>query len=391
MVYRGRRFFPIACICSFFLGFESGGFQYSLLKIATELNISGVQNGILVAAQYSAIMVMPVLFGKIADRVGKRRILFFFCLVFCLGCLGISVFPGYVFALGSVFVIGAGYSVCESMSAAILADEGSGKSGQLLSYAQCLFSLGAVLSPQYLRFVERAAGWSWESLFMTCGAAFFGVALVLRPCSHGDDFLKKTVSMAKDSGGKQRIKGRFLLLIFAMFVYGGMEVGISYYIDTYLRSVLQMAEQTADVISMFWLLMIPLRFINGMLYKYKRAILPACLFTASLALVYLGAGPPNPGGGWLAFALLGGCLGPVWPILMSTGAESDRKNSGLLTGMMSVGCGCGAVLLPILLGYSVDHWGIRNGFLVTGVLSVCGGLAGAGYFRSKATEVHSEK
>lgn len=381
MENRGRKFFPIACICSFFLGFESGGFQYSLLKIAAELDISGVQNGILVAAQYSAIMVMPVLFGRMADRVGKRSVLFFFCLVFCLGCLGISVFPGYLPALGSVFVIGAGYSVCESMSAAILADEGNGKSGRLLSYAQCLFSLGAVISPQFLRFVERVAGWSWESLFLTCGAAFLGVALLLRSRNPENDSLEEGISGVKESGERKRIEGRFLLLVFAMFVYGGMEVGISYYIDTYLRSVIQMPEKSADVISVFWLLMIPLRFINGLLYKWKRAILPACFLTAALTLLYLTFGSANVGGACLAFALLGGCLGPVWPILMSTGAESDRKNAGFLTGILSVGCGCGAVLLPVLLGYSVDHWGIRSGFLAIGVLSVCGGLAAVGRHR----------
>lgn len=381
MESRSRGFFPIACICSFFLGFESGGFQYSLLKIAAELDITGVQNGILVAAQYSAVMAMPVLFGRIADRVGKRRILYFFCLVFCTGCLGISMFPGYLPVLGSVFVIGAGYSVCESMSAAILADERNGKSGRLLSYAQCLFSLGAVISPQFLRFVERVAGWSWESLFLTCGAAFFGVALLLRSHNPGNGLIKEEISGVKESRGRKRIKGRFLLLVFAMFVYGGMEVGISYYIDTYLQTVLPMSEKSADVISVFWLLMIPLRFINGLLYKWKCAILPACFLTASLTLLYLVFGSPNVGGVCLAFALLGGCLGPVWPILMSTGAETDRKNAGFLTGILSVGGGCGAVLLPILLGYSVDHWGIRGGFLAMCVLSVCGALAAVGRHR----------
>ena len=385
-----KGFFLIACVCSFFLGFESGGFQYSLLSIAEELEITGVQNGILVAAQYSAIMVMPILFGRIADKVGKPRILYFFCLIFCAGCFGITVLPGYLLSMASIFVIGAGYSVCESMSAAILADDGGGKSGRYLSYAQCMFSLGAVISPQYIRFVERAAGWSWESLFVTCQGAFFGVALLLRFRYLGGIFTAQKVSEEiriekKPRRKRQKADKRFLFLTFAMFVYGGMEVGISYYIDTYLRSELLMAERSADVISLFWLLMIPLRFINGLLYKQKRAILSGCFFASSLALFYLcfAAGSANKGMGGLAFALLGGCLGPVWPILMSTGAEIDPENGGFLTGILSVGCGCGAVLLPILLGYSVDHWGIRNGFLVLGILSVCGGVAGAGYFRIK--------
>jgi len=103
----------------FLLGFEAGGFQISLLKIVEAAGLSSSVSGVLVSAQYSAIIIMPLLVGGIADRKGKRKVLTVFSLIFGAGCIAMANFQIFAALLISAFAIGTGYSVCESMVSAL--------------------------------------------------------------------------------------------------------------------------------------------------------------------------------------------------------------------------------------------------------------------------------
>lgn len=67
------RFLKLSCWMIFLLGFESGGFQLALLKIAREFVLTNTEMGGLVSVQFLAMMIMPVIFGTLADIVGKKK------------------------------------------------------------------------------------------------------------------------------------------------------------------------------------------------------------------------------------------------------------------------------------------------------------------------------
>ena len=92
----------------FLLGFEAGGFQISLLKIVEMLGLPDSASGVLVSAQYSAIIIMPLLIGGIADRKGKRKVLAVFSLIFGTGCIAMANVKPFVALLFSAFAIGTG-------------------------------------------------------------------------------------------------------------------------------------------------------------------------------------------------------------------------------------------------------------------------------------------
>ena len=58
---KSRGFLLFVCIyMTFFLGFQCGGFQLAMLKIAQEFDVPGAAVGSFVTAQFSAIIVfMP--------------------------------------------------------------------------------------------------------------------------------------------------------------------------------------------------------------------------------------------------------------------------------------------------------------------------------------------
>lgn len=377
-----RVIFLLFCLCMFFLGFEAGGFQISLMQIAKSLAIGGMQNGFLVAAQYSAIIVMPVLAGRIADRFGKQKILSVFAMVFCAGCFGVIASPVYGVILLSIFVIGSGYSVCESLICAVLTDTWGETSARGLNIVQCFFSLGAVISPQVMSYGMQRLNWKWTSLFLICGCAYFVIVLLLIVFFKSkEQKTPKIQSEAADSqySGKSFHRG-FYLLVTAFFIYGGLEVGISYYIGSYILLETGSSTMSAPVLSLFWLFMVPSRLISGLLYRHKMKLLWGC-YGAAAVLLAIVVFAENRMLIYPALSGLGFFLGPIWPCLMNMGAEANREQTGLAAGIMSTGCGLGAVLFPIILGISVDTFGLRIGFSFLMMMCVIGVALCIGYHR----------
>ena len=103
---------------TFFLGFEVGGFQLALLRAGTEFTLTNTSMGFLVAAENAAIMIVAMLFGRIADRFGKKIVLLLGATVFATGCAAMAFTSSPVMLAAFAFVIGGGYGMIESQCSA---------------------------------------------------------------------------------------------------------------------------------------------------------------------------------------------------------------------------------------------------------------------------------
>ena len=88
---------------------ESGGLQFNLLMISEEFGLSTTQMGNLVSIQYLAFILIPLLFGGLGDKYGKKIIIFLFALCFCSGCLAFLLSSGFLLSLAGAFLVGAGF------------------------------------------------------------------------------------------------------------------------------------------------------------------------------------------------------------------------------------------------------------------------------------------
>ena len=70
-----RMLFIYICLLLAVLGMEAGGLQYHLLLISREMHLGAARMGNLVSAQYVAFILIPLLFGSLGDRYGKKKIL----------------------------------------------------------------------------------------------------------------------------------------------------------------------------------------------------------------------------------------------------------------------------------------------------------------------------
>ncbi len=359
----------------FLLGFEAGGFQISLLKIVESQGLASNLSGVLVSSQYTAHIVMPLLVGGIADKKGKRRIMTLFSLVFGLGCILMSSVKPFIAMICSAFTIGAGYSVSENMATTILGEEYQEQSGKYLNISQCFFSLGAMVSPQILEFGSANLGWDYKSLFFICGIAGIVVSVAAGFMAKGE--VVRTVEAEADS---VKIGKEILLLAAALFTYSSLEGGISYYMDGFVTRELAASAHAANMLSLFWFFMIVGRVICGMLYRYRRQLLSICFLGTSASLVALILFP-NVYTGYICFSAIGFFLCSIWPNLMGVTVESYEGNSAKAAGIVSAGCGIGAVLSPLMLGVLMDGVGLRMGFGVLAFLAVFGMVCSAAFYK----------
>ncbi len=375
---RNRRW-RLTAVCFFvlfLLGFEAGGFQISLLKIIEAEGFSSGLSGVLVSGQYGAIIIMPLLVGGFADRRGKRKVLAASCLIFALGAFGMSSLHAFGALMLSAFAIGTGYSVSESIGSALLAEVHGEKSGKYMNLSQCFFSLGAMVSPQLLEYGSRSFGWSYQSLFRICGAA--GVAAGISVIAlTGKDTIQEAAS---DQEVSQPIGKEILYLAAGLFVYAGLEGGISYYLDGFAARELMRPEHGANMLSLFWLFMLGGRIICGMLYRFRRLLLKLSLLGTGLFLILLSLFPSLPMG-YVCFSMTGFCLASIWPNLMSLAVESYEGSSGRAAGIISTGAGFGSVFSPLLLGMLMDGAGLRPGFGILGLFALLGVLICRGYYK----------
>ncbi len=242
--------------------------------------------------------------------------------------------------------------------------------------------MGAVISPQVLFYGSEVFNLGWKIMFHICGITYFlfGITFLIinskknntskeRICTNNSIYMLRT----KNHSSVSLDKGMLVLMSIALFAYGGLEIGVSYYLDTYFNNVINRPDASANILSLFWLVMIPSRIIGALFVKIKMRIMIYCYAISAILLIVISLVHEF----WLVsimFILLGFCLGPLWAFIMSSAAEDNSCHTGIVSGIVSAGCGLGAIIFPIILGYFAEVFDLSNAFFILASISILGML-----------------
>lgn len=364
---------PVLSLMMFFIGFEMGGFQLCLRSISETFQTSAIMMGVLAASQYVGVIVMPLLFGHVADRIGKKKVLVVFAVTFALGC-GIAALSGgiFTFILGVLF-IGAGYSVCECTGSAALADQSPEKSVRYINFTQGMLSFGAVLSPVLIKAGINSIGWTWRAMFAICAIAYavLLIALLLTPVGQApkqSNFAVRGLHIG--SFLRSRI---YVLLLVSILLYVGLENGIGYFSESLFALRLSSEALGAYAISAYWLCMA----VSRLAFSFSHIPIHKALMvsmTASFVLFAVLAFSRVPAMSLIACGLIGFAFGPVWSSLVGLAAKEFPDNSGGAIGLMSTGCGIGGALFPTLMGYMADSYDFSIAFVMLSITALAAGI-----------------
>ena len=352
----------------FCYGFLMGGQQLVLMTVCGQFGLGVLGMGTLVAVLHVASTLAPAVVGAVADRIGKKKVLVIFAIVFGIGCL-IGALSGFLamFVI-ALLMIGAGYSVCESLASAVCVEVDAQNGARYINLTQCLLSVGAILGPIVLSNLPALPFASWRMLYLLCGIPLIVIGIWLSQLPFP---AAERAAAEKTSAGRLWLSPVFIAMIVCMFLYIGLESGFGYFVDILFSGKVSGAALGAYGISGYWAGMAFSRLIYSLRTYRPRRTVQLSFLAAAVGFIALILAPS----GYLCIglcALVGFTYGPIWTTIVASAAQRFPQHKASATGLMSASCGLAGILYPVIMGAIVDTLDIRIGFILLALSAVLG-------------------
>lgn len=343
------------------------GFHLSLTLVA-----------LLPFAFFIAYGVMSIPAGMLIEKYKEKKIMVAAFVVAFLGALLLSCFPNYLTAVLSLFLIGCGMAMLQVVINPLLRTSGGEEHYAFNSVlAQLIFGLASFVSPLVYSYLVvhiqsgslhtfaglAPANLPWISLYW-----LFTLICILMIAIIGlSKFPSVALTKEETVGALQTHidllkKPVVVLYFFALFCYVGTEQGIANWISQFLMVYHHYDPQTtgANAVAYFWGLMTAGGVLGLLLLKLidSRKVLVGFTLLAmiSLTAALFGSGPVAR----IAFPMVGFFASVMYPIIFSLALNSVSEHHGSFSGILVTGITGGAVL-PLIVGWLGDHWGLRTG------------------------------
>ncbi len=352
--------------------------------IIGSFHVSLTAAGFLAFAFFIAYGVVSIPAGFFVERFTEKPVMLLAFLMGMLGSLSFALFPGYLVAVISLFVIGAGMAILQVAINPLLRVSGGQEHYAFNSaVAQLVFGSASFISPRiysYLvlhlndssqnqNFLVRILGkhtpveLPWASIywiFTLCALAMVILLLLSK--------FPRVQHVAEERAGswimyQSLARQKVVWLYFvAMFAYVGCEQGTADWMSSFLNRYHGFDPHTtgAAAVSWFWGLL-TFGCLAGMLllklFDSRKVLIGAsigAIFCLSLAL--FGTARISV----IAFPAIGLFASVMWPIVVSLALNSVAEYHGSFSGILGTGI-IGGAIVPVIIGRIGDYAGLRSG------------------------------
>lgn len=332
---------------------------------------------------FLAYGLMSIPSGILVEGIGAKRVMQFAFILAFIGALSFAMFPVYLVALLSLFIIGTGMAMLQVVINPLLREAvGQHRLAFYSLLGQLCFGAASFLSPlaySYLTVNMQANtgdglvfqflvnlvpnNLPWVSLYWL----FALISLLMLVIISLSKFPLLKVKSDERVGALKThlalIKDPFVILFFlGIFLYVGTEQGIANWMSQFLYTNHQFdpEQEGAKAVSLFWGLMTAGTFVGLFFVKLMDSRHVLIIFSAG-AILSLGLGLFATNYiSFYAFAATGFFIAVMWPIIISLALNSVQKHHGSLAGILISGIVGGAVI-PFLIGWVGDHFGLKAG------------------------------
>ena len=348
------------------------GFSLSLTLVA-----------ILPFAFFIAYGVMSIPSGMLIEKYNEKKIMVAAFVVAFTGSLVLALFPNYLSALGSLFLIGCGMAMLQVVINPLLRTSGGEENYAFYSIlAQLIFGLASFISPLvYSNIVLNLkqketgnvliktlgslvpAGLPWISMYWLFALICVLMMLILLMSRFPKVELKTDEKPEAIRIYVQLFKKRVVILFFiAMLCYVGTEQGVANWISQFLSAYHGYdAEKTgAETVAYFWGLMTAGGVLGLLLVKFMDSRRVLILFSIMAILSLSAALFGNGRVSLVAFPMVGFFASVMYPIIFSLALNSMAEHHGSFSGILVTGI-IGGAIVPLIIGWLGDHIGLRNG------------------------------
>jgi MFS transporter, FHS family, L-fucose permease len=332
---------------------------------------------------FIAYGLMSIPSGIWLSQYGEKALMLTAFLISFLGALLFALFPGYIMALSSLFLIGTGMAMLQVVINPLLRVAGGEENLAFYSImGQLFFGLASFLSPlvySYLAINSPGSGQnnffkkvfnflvpenlSWITLYWMFALISLIMVLVISFFRFPKVSLKEDEKMGAYETHIGLIKNRTVILFFlGIFFYVGSEQGVANWTSKFLSVQHGYDPQTAGAraVSWFWGLMTIGTFVGLILVKMFDSRKVLLVFTASavacLSFSLFGSKEVS----LIALPAIGFFASVMWPVILSLALNSIRQHHGSLSGILITGIAGGAIV-PLIIGGLGDLFGLRFG------------------------------
>ncbi len=349
----------------------------------TGFNLSLTLVAILPFAFFIAYGVVSIPAGMLIEKYNEKKIMMAAFIVAFTGSLILAVFPNYLSAVGSLFIIGCGMAMLQVVINPLLRTSGGEEHYAFYSIlAQLIFGLASFLSPLVysnivINLKQNNAGslvfkilsksvpanLPWISmywLFAIICLLMIGIIFVSR--------FPKVELKTEEKPGAFRIYGQLfkkrvvVLFFIAIICYVGTEQGVANWISQFLSTYhgYDSQETGAETVAFFWGLMTAGGVLGLVLVKLMDSRRVLILFSILAILSLTAALFGSARTALIAFPMVGFFASVMYPIIFSLALNSVDEHHGSFSGILVTGI-IGGAIVPLIIGWLGDHIGLRYG------------------------------
>jgi FHS family L-fucose permease-like MFS transporter len=351
--------------------------------IITSFHLNLTLVALLPFAFFIAYGVTSIPTGMLMEQYKEKRIMIAGFLVAFAGSVLLAVSTNYLTAILSLFLIGCGMAMLQVVIYPLLRSAGGEEHYAFNAVlAQLIFGLASFISPLvYSSIVVRLkseadpngplhflapAQLPWISMYWLFALICLMMTLVIGLSRFPVVKLNEEEEVGPWKTHVMLFKKPLVVLFFiAIVCYVGTEQGVANWISQFLQTYHQYDPQTtgAKTVAYFWGLMTVGGIVGLLLLKIfdSRKVLITFTILAMLSLSFALFGSAEIC--LIAFPLVGFFASVIFPVIFSLGLNSVTEHHGSFAGILVTGIIGGAVL-PLLIGWIGDHFGLRSGMLL---------------------------
>ncbi len=347
----------------------------TLPKILANFHWDYLTAGIVLGAGAVAYFVSTFVAGYLVKRWGSKLTIL---LALALIIAGLAFFattpdPAANTLLSALIGLGQGGVEVGLNSTILRMDERN--TGRPMNLLHGAFAVGAIVGPFAVSLVMQS-GLEWAVVYRGMAAIFVLLAVLM--AFAGLPSVQPKAAEHDETPERLSANPAYWLSFFALFLYLGVELGVSNWVAEYFVVVFAYSpDASAMLVSLFWLGVLAGRFGVPLLYKSSRPetalVGLSALATASIALLMLLGFLPayaitaDVGRGLLFLAGLGCSI--YYPTVMTLVGECFPLSQSQAVGFAATGGGIGAFVFPFLMSTIAQTWGIRAGFATYGLFA----------------------
>jgi fucose permease len=355
----------------------------TLPKILANFHWNYLTAGIVLGAGAVAYFVSTFVAGYLVKHWGSKPTILLALALIVAGLAFFATTPDPVANTLLSALIGLGQGGVEvGLNSTILRmDEHN--TGRPMNMLHGAFAVGAIVGPLAVSLLLQS-GLDWVVVYRGMAVIFALLAVLM--AFAGLPSLQRQGAEHGQTPERLSANPAYWLSFFALFLYLGVELGVSNWVAEYFVVVFAYPpEASAMLVSLFWLGVLAGRFGVPLLYKGSRpdAVLVglSALATASIALLMLLGYTPaaaiavDIGRGLLFLAGLGCSI--YYPGVITLLGKCFPLAQSQAVGFAATGGGIGSFIFPFLMSSIAQNWGIQAGFATYGVFAAGMTLVGA--------------